>query len=265
MSGELAYAPASGSLVYSPATGELALNCGGNAAYKLTPCIEAGSDCGYCPASTPKWFSAHFVDLLGCCITVTRGNIRFRDVADVWVLLEQDGANACLWVGSVDLTVDQYSTSACTGDPIGTYVVTCPVKLTRTSTTHYTLYITDNDDGINAFIGSLDVAEETDCTDSLTFPDSQTTCYPPFQVGFYGGSGTVYAGDRITAAVRCPGGAAIYTDTDLAAYVGKSITIAEDATPICYAVTANTDPEVSDGAVTVVDSYDTCALCCADT
>jgi hypothetical protein len=63
---------------------------------------------------------------------------------------------------------------------------------------------------------------------------------------------------------RCPGGAPLYTATNLAAYVGKTIEIAEDP-DICYAVSEYAG--TPDTLITVTPSmiFDNCDDCCGDT
>lgn len=64
--------------------------------------------------------------------------------------------------------------------------------------------------------------------------------------------------------VRCPGGGALYTDTDLSAYVGRVISVNMGGQEVCFTVTAYTGAHDSDGAIIVEDDYDNCEDCCAD-
>ena len=258
LAADLAYDPVTGQLVYSPATGHLALDCtGGYAAYKLTPCIEAGTGCEFCPDTPPKYFAVQFVGVQGCCVSVTK----YRDLSG-WVLLTQVGDDACRWRGAVEIVSDTYEGAGCTGAVVSTGSTPVDVELTRVSATSWTLWVPIT----GGFIGSLTVASDSACmlAASMSIPNSRTACGfdGTVDVTFINGAGEVYAGDRITAGVRCPGGAVIYTDTDLAASVGKSVLLDDG---VCYSVAVNMDEEVSMGGVTVVESYDTCALCCADT
>jgi hypothetical protein len=63
---------------------------------------------------------------------------------------------------------------------------------------------------------------------------------------------------------RCPGGAPLYTATNLAAYVGKTIEIAEDP-DICYTVSEYIGTPDTLIAVTPSMVFDNCDDCCGDT
>lgn len=267
MAGELAYDPVTGQLVYSPATGQLALNCEVPVVYyKLTPCLKiSGNNCTYCTGSTPYKVTIIVSGITvndGCCDNGDNSSQKISSYSDPngTFVLTQNGGDNCQW-DYTDTDKDAvrnifFYNGSCSGSPDYQENYTeYRYILTRTTAFEWRLYIRPFDpitpEQLELFYGESSV--DYDCTNTSSISNNQTSSDPCDEDG-YGGTVQIIPGDNDT----CPGGAAIYTDTDLSAHVGKIIKVTADG--VCYAVTQ--DGDHSDGAIGAHTEYDDCDTCC---
>ena len=279
MAGELAYDPVSEQLVYTPGgpyARQLARNCGADAVYRLTPCVER-TTCTHC-ADTYKYLTFQIDEGISECAptdclagyhdphcSLIDGNFLTNSVVDA----QDDGSGTwyCRWFGlhtiagkfpcyfdfflrdvagqlAIRLIVIDY-----TGGNVGFFdsgwenVASCLFGEMQLSNT----------------IVAGNCHDTTWPTADANFGEWDASC-----IGGFGGKITVRPGD-IFGGGRCPGGHSFNADNtgigDLSLYVGKVVHIFEDT--ICYEVAAVTGEAV--GGVTVVQICDNCADCCVYT
>ena len=275
MAGELGYYPTgpnAGKLIYSPNStpaGKLARTCGG-LYYKLTPCIEfAASSCAYCSDGTPKYLTvilSNIVNDTTTCWTVGGpSELKHVTLSNVNATYLLDQVATCQWQyhavssgGHAQLR--EPSGGTCTGALVSdAYETATEINVWKQVTAGHRWNIESHWEGMDPYGGIFTnqfYNNEPRCLTPVTIvrTDASSAEYPTS-----GGTIEIWPGD-IYGGGRCPGGSAIYTDTDLSAYVGKAVTITADSPPVCYFVSQEGDH--SDGGVTVATSFDTCALCC---
>jgi len=252
--------------------GHLAVGCY-NAAYKLTPCIEYMSgDCYFCypDGITPRFLTVTFADIEvdGCLDKplVSTSRLPVGDPNQTFVL-ENQGIDPCVWwyveESSPTWYVNRYGNTVCSGDPY-TVADRFGVFVRKDTATRWLV-------GMCASLQNLTeefcwfsdstgiVGPPYDCATPFT-RDNPTVAWSWQNVG-KNGTATIIPG--LAPGNPCPGGAPLYTDTDLSAYVGKVIHIEEDP-DVCYQVAVNEDAEPPDTAVTVTKVCDDCADCCSE-
>jgi len=242
--------------------------------YKLLPCYVANSACSNCPTNeTPERITAVFsgIDASAClqCFPYPDEQNNSVELLDLQVdgtySILGNGIDPCTWDNYIAETLDCGSQSykifgnrTCEDPPSHTdddFKVLVEISALG-SPDLWSVYITGIGD---IFYGE---APRTGCNpEGVVLSNTISVCeYPDDLYSATGGTVTLYAGDTGTANPRCPGGGPIYTDTDLAAYVGDVVEVES----VCYAVSINTGPEPSDGGVTVTQSCANCPDCCDD-
>jgi len=264
--------------------------CAGANLVKLIPCYEPGTECAECDtAPTPKFWTVTFsnIDLAGCC-NFTSGCWEWQQITDfnTSFVLEQTDGNPCIWdkhivvadtlkevVGNPLFQDCDWGSLPETDYTIEQWVITFWFDLGTGKMRLWILGIWDGDEPTQIDFwtifdtGEIDVEIACDETNGPVSNAITERCPGGDGNMYLGDSGTAVLapGDRVTAAVRCPGGDAFHTDNAaIHALIGSVVTLVEDADPICYLV-AEPDPEAtSDGDWTLEDSYASCTLCCAD-
>lgn len=247
----LKYSSSTGHLLRNASSGHLVNDCG-YADYKLVPCYEiSGTTCSRCNAgTTPDDITAIISGIsAGQCIVGAGASSKRTSGSPNGSCLVRD-MGACIWDNGTFGTFswEHWHNETCTGEPVDSGESDFAVMVFRLGTPDR-WYCTIVSWLEELFAGGTEVTAGSCALRGLVLNNDL-------------GSGTVtlYAGDT-EGGGRCPGGSAIYTDTDLSANVGKVVEIGG----VCYAVYDNSDPYASDGAVTVTQSCDDCSDCCADT
>jgi hypothetical protein len=235
---------ASGHL-YKTSTGHLAKGC--PVIYSLTPCALGGdATCSYCTDPT-EYMVFKFTGLSVCSGT----DQAFADAMNGKCFIAQkttSGFASCDYL----LAISSYLTGTHT---LGGVSRTGPFQLNGSLILFETggawLDVgTQYGPPFFDFAGHfMDDGGVCNYTSPYTIPN-EATCALGY--GMYGGSVTVYHLNWYAS--RMPGGATIYTKTNLLAYVGKVVELNDG---VCYQVGDGTG-HASDGAVTVVGSADNC-------
>jgi len=261
---DLAFDPATDDLVFSPDTDDLALNCHPWAKYKLTPCYKTICT-HFCVPAAAEYYAVAISGVMGCdCRGGLIGRVKtLPQVGECYFFIKNihDGSDYCLWdIDSASCTnvfpYKTYSDAACEHETASLFATIANCYLQRTHGA-WDLEVVAASGNIRPFHGHIDTSSTGGCDGVLTF-NNTVDCNWSAGVNWIQGQAILIPGSGIG---RCPGGSAIYTNTDLSAYVNpsKAVLIAG----VCYLVSVNTDAHLPDGDVTVTASYNTCPLCCA--
>jgi len=268
--------------------------------YRLTPCFRAAPyppSCDCCSDYTyiPAAYTVRFWEIEWCltaCYAWVGCSYKLYampepvEVAVHWMGEDPEDPDPCSWQGEVDLGhVGDYwdaPNDDCSGAPDASHVWVRVSIYVRENEMGDCQRIIDarlvfkDDGGVqhNSLLFYWSAETKTAPTKLqcgvILYTDNQydPDIWPYFDCdygGFAGVRGSVMAfpGDSLTPDNPCPGGAPIYTSTDLSAYVGRVVHIAEDP-DVCYQVAENTDEVEPDTEVTVTKVCDTCVDCCSE-
>ena len=255
------------------------------AAYKLIPCYEETEDCYACAeGTTPAWITVVIsgIHLVSECLNMEGVYCYPTSINGVGMAINATFVcafdNICF--GQLDpgsLHYTYWSSPDCSpgeGEAHEANSSTIILRYLEDGSYKWFVEVDANWGGIwgdyfHVFYGIVEGQPESCHIQGVTIPNELSIgvdctgtaieSHPHWYVAS-GGTAALWAGD-IEGEGRCPGGASIYTNTDLSAYVGKIVEIGN----VCYAVYENPDPNPSDGAVNVTNSYDYCEDCCNDT
>lgn len=188
------------------------------------------------------------------------------------VLNATSGGNICYWRNSDvgTLVVRRFdSDSDCEGDyEETTHTIKAWLYLTGTlgSNPYFRFKLSTVDDAHDVFF-HYDSDVYPDCDEIKEYDNDRYCGYGSTKGLTYDGRARLTPGDIFNDNIRCPGGGAIWTDTNLKWYVdnNKRIEVADDISPfqkVCYRVEVDTSGHASDRAVTVSKYFDDCPDCC---
>ena len=245
--------------------------------YKLTPCVEAGPTCSGCTQTPPKFYTLEFTGIganTDCIPDVDIGDLFSRKIVssgtlNPTVVCEFTGetvTGTCRWNGTFGTPSGwvNYSYSPerdCTGPKSTNTGISVTVQIVIFFEVPFDsvrlAYFYDTDGLTRVEIFKSDsVVPSNACV--TTYSASNGTDQDPL---FYSGGSCLATPGDIFGSSRCPGGAAIFTDTNLSANVGGVVELNDG---VCYQVSEDTEDNVSDGGVTVVQSCNNCPNCCDD-
>lgn len=271
----------SGHLMKVRTSGHLSKGCiSPLAAYKLLPCYKAVSgSCSQCDTPLPKYMTATVtgVDSSMCLNTcIPHPTLSFSGkllngstIDGTYVIPHDESPNDCIWggdpVNGLEISDRWDTNTTCSGSRTFHTNRGWRVNITRSGQSLFPPFPAGDfwRIRVTGFVGTVFRGQadaiEGNCAPRGVVITNIVTCPWEFGIGVAnGGIITIWGGD-IAGGGSCPGGSPIYTNTDLSSSVGKVVTIGG----VCYAVADNTDPEISDGDVTVTATNDNCAACCA--
>ncbi len=249
--------------------------------WKLTPCLEpAPSACLHCSV-TPEYYTVTFAGITICnkCYWVDSipVNRYFKVISPssfsgTFVLPNRHLDIFCSWQQTTTGTFiawEFYGGINCTGGIIssGSSEVFATAQKGPDGIRVFLTIETAIPGGggttvtMNIYRGTESGAGN-DCLSDRTINNDFSACATggpnPNFAGGHSGTAIVVAGD-VGGGGACPGGAVIYTNTDLASFEDDAVTLDDG---VCYLVEANDTNNGTDGDVTVVNHCDNCADCC---